>query len=72
MKTSWIISRRKNGVTKFVPDTTFGNDNSWPKADLRERPLPTQSRRLTFTMRAAWAAYSLRGSGAAGGMLGTS
>lgn len=30
MKTSWIISRPKNGVTKFVPGTTFGNDNSWP------------------------------------------
>lgn len=34
MKTSSIISRRKDGVTKFVLGTTFGNDNSWPKADM--------------------------------------
>jgi hypothetical protein len=34
MKTSWIISRRKDRVTKFVPGTTFRSDNSWPKADM--------------------------------------
>lgn len=34
MKTSWIISRRKDGLTRFVPGTTFGHDNSWPKTDI--------------------------------------
>lgn len=34
MKASWIIFRLKDGVTRFAPRTTFGNDNSWPKADM--------------------------------------
>ena len=38
MKTSWIVSRIKDKVTKFVPGTTFRNGNAWPYADIDGAP----------------------------------